>query len=111
MDQLISIFDKYEIVFLDYKSEDDVWFESLHSAVDKIFENEAERLIEKGQQEVYTRKDFEKLQENVFDRYFDLANIYLGRTDVESSHDPFSQIDVDYLISENHEALNESDSG
>lgn len=110
MDQLENLFTKFDLVLSDYEVEDESWFDTLHIAVDKIFESEAERLINNEQYEVFSQNDFLKLQEKVYDRYFDLSNVYLGRTDVEPIHNPFSEIDVDLLIEENLEASRDSDS-
>ena len=99
-----KLFKKFDFDYDNYRIEEDVWNENLFAAVDRIYNAEAEDIINQKQSEIFSKSDFENLEQDVFDRYHDLSVDYLRGIEVNSSVDPFEGIDYKSIISDNQEA-------
>ena len=99
-----KLFKKFDFDYDNYRIEEDVWNENLFAAVDRIYNAEAEDIINQKQSEIFSKSDFENLEQDVFDRYHDLSVDYLRGIEVDSSVDPFEGIDYKSIISDNQEA-------
>jgi len=85
------------------------WEDLVFAAVNRIYESEANDIIEKEQNNVFTEEDFEYIEMKVQEKYDELADKYLINTDLKPTIDPFKEIDIESIISENKRADAEAD--
>jgi len=85
------------------------WEDLVFTAVNRIYESEANSIIEKEQSSVFSNDDFELLEMSVQEKFNELLNKYGINKDLQSTIDPFQEIDKEYLISENLKELEEAE--
>ena len=85
------------------------WENLVYKAVNRVYESEANSIIEKGQNELVTEKDFENLEIQVQEKYNELNDKYLMNRELTPTIQPFDGFDVENIIAKNLQADAEAD--
>ncbi|MEZ5106815.1 MAG: hypothetical protein R2757_20085 [Draconibacterium sp.] len=108
LDSIKEYFDTLEIDYEDYIV-NEYWEDTVYGAINRIYESEAQDIIEQEKNNVFSDNDFQKMEETVTGRYYELNDKFLLSKDLHPSKNPVEEIDVEDLISINMNAEAEAE--
>ena len=108
--ELESIQEYFDILEIDYKEYivNEYWEDPVYEAINRIYDSEAQDIIEQERNEVYSDDDYKKMEEKVLERYYELNSKFLESNDLHPSINPVEDIDVEDLILANMTASDEA---
>lgn len=109
LDTVDKLFDKYEKPINFRFEEGKAFSELLLGSINRIYEYEANVMIETDQHEIFSKDDFSHLENRVNNFFGDLTSHYFDNAeDIYPNNDIFENIDIDDLIAENLRADEEA---
>ena len=103
LEKIMNLFPFYGYEYCQYTNPD-YFGDILFLAVNRIYNTEAKGIIEQEQNSVFSDDDFQSIENNVQEKYDELINKYQIKNDSAPVVDPFEDIDVQLLISDNERA-------
>lgn len=108
LESIKEYFDTLEIDYDEYII-NEYWEDTVYGAINRIYELEAQDIIEQEKNDVFSDDDFKKMEERVTDRYYELNSKFLLSKDLHPSVNPVDDIDIEDLISTNKNAEAEAE--
>ena len=109
LERVKNLFEKFGFDYTEYLNNNCEFKDKVVSAVNRIFKEEANEIINQEKIDVYSEEDFGEMEQRVSDRFNDLSNVYLKEVSVEQTHFPCDEIDIESLIGDNKRISDEAE--
>lgn len=109
LERIKKMFERFELVYNNYKVDDEDWKSTIHESVNRVFKVEADEIVEQKENEIYSISDFESMEEDVYTRFYELSSSILNDDEIEPEYNPCDNIDKESIIEENNRAMAEAE--
>lgn len=109
LSRIKEIFSQYQKEYIKYYKENEMIFDSICDAVERIFISESEYIIDEERSNILTEDDYNKLEDRVYDTLSNLTTDYLDGYNLEPQKNPLDNIDLAELIANNESSYRDEE--